>query len=191
MPHKDKLRPLEKDALFLFSGCSFSGTQKSERYEFPLKAHFEVVDFEQKSLCGILSIENLTPHLPQLQTYFDVDLVTSHKEFETTEFFSTRKNDIEHWTRLPGFHMEYIDTEDAFDFKTNRYIYMRWKERFLIPHDEEQDLRGASFEGFYFVCFDRLNGSISGFYHHDACERYQAISLKYEDPHLVPHSAFV
>ncbi|GAW01201.1 vesicle-mediated transport protein [Lentinula edodes] len=33
-------------------------------------------------------------------------------------------------------------------------IFMRWKERFLIPDHRVQDICGASFAGFYYVCVD-------------------------------------
>jgi len=31
---------------------------------------------------------------------------------------------------------------------------MRWKERFLVPDHRVQDINGASFAGFYYVCVD-------------------------------------
>lgn len=33
-------------------------------------------------------------------------------------------------------------------------VFMRWKERFLVPDHRVQDLTGASFSGFYYVCVD-------------------------------------
>eukprot|EP00055_Hartaetosiga_balthica_P000449 m.136590 g.136590 ORF g.136590 m.136590 type:complete len:194 (-) comp10772_c0_seq1:2686-3267(-) len=180
MPHTGMtdVLPLGKDTFYLFSGSEFSGTQRSSQTLFPLKASFNVVDFSTNTLCGVLEIQNLTPQLEKLQTFFDVEVVTCAEEFETTKYTSSYKEDIDHWKELPGFKMAFLKPSGTFDYKKYRYIFMRWKEHYQVPQEEEQNMEGASFEGFYYVCFDRIEGTFEGFYFHDASERFQRIHLE-------------
>ncbi|QRV86518.1 vacuolar import and degradation protein [Ceratobasidium sp. AG-Ba] len=32
------------------------------------------------------------------------------------------------------------------------FVFMRWKERFLVPDHQVRGIRGASYDGFYYVC---------------------------------------
>lgn len=49
------------------------------------------------------------------------------------------------------------------------HVYMRWKELFLTdPHPQPTTLCGASYDGFYYVCWCRANKSIDAFYYHDS-----------------------
>ena len=50
-------------------------------------------------------------------------------------------------------------------------IFMRWKEKFLVPDYRVKDISGASFEGFYYICFNQLCGSIEGTYFHAKSEK--------------------
>lgn len=38
-----------------------------------------------------------------------------------------------------------------FDFKAYPYVFMRWKERFLVPDHHVSHITGASFAGFYYI----------------------------------------
>jgi hypothetical protein len=49
---------------------------------------------------------------------------------------------------------------------------MRWKEYFLVPDHKVKSITGASFEGFYYICFNQRNGSVSGIYFHSRSEKY-------------------
>jgi hypothetical protein len=41
---------------------------------------------------------------------------------------------------------------------------MRWKERFLVPDHRVNNVDGASFAGFYYICYQRSTNEIKGFY---------------------------
>ena len=43
---------------------------------------------------------------------------------------------------------------------------MRWKETFLVPDHRVREISGASFEGFYYICFSQVTGNVSGIYYH-------------------------
>ena len=51
---------------------------------------------------------------------------------------------------------------------------MRWKEYFLVPDHRVRTITGASFEGFYYICFNQVEGTISGIYFHAKSEKYVA-----------------
>jgi len=57
-------------------------------------------------------------------------------------------------------------------------VWMRWKEFFLVPDHTVRDLTGASFDGFYYICFNQITGSITGIYYHLRCEKGQRLDLK-------------
>lgn len=52
---------------------------------------------------------------------------------------------------------------------------MRWKEYFLVPDHRVRTISGASFEGFYYICFNQVSGGIEGIYFHAKSEKYGCI----------------
>jgi hypothetical protein len=49
---------------------------------------------------------------------------------------------------------------------------MRWKEYFLVPDHRVRTISGASFEGFYYICFNQVEGTVTGIYFHAKSEKY-------------------
>ncbi|KAI0293086.1 vacuolar import and degradation protein-domain-containing protein [Russula brevipes] len=100
------------------------------------------VDFSSSFLCGYLCIRGLTDDWPELTTYFDAEIIGSR--------------DMVHWARFPAFrHVK--NKLKAPHLTMDGYpgaVFMRWKERFLVPDHRVQDINGASFAGFYYVCVD-------------------------------------
>mmetsp|Transcript_42186 Transcript_42186/g.98954 ORF Transcript_42186/g.98954 Transcript_42186/m.98954 type:complete len:86 (+) Transcript_42186:173-430(+) len=56
-------------------------------------------------------------------------------------------------------------------------IFMRWKEHFLVPDHNVTAIQGASFAGFYYICYSRRDRTVSGFYFHQASEMFQSLHL--------------
>ncbi|XP_013870322.1 glucose-induced degradation protein 4 homolog [Austrofundulus limnaeus] len=78
---------------------------------------------------------------------------------------------------------------DHFDYKVlddSDYIFMRWKEQFLVPDHTIKDISGASFAGFYYICFQKSTATIEGYYYHRSSEWYQSLSLNHIEEHSVP-----
>ena len=50
-------------------------------------------------------------------------------------------------------------------------IFMRWKEHFLVPDHKVKTINGASFEGFYYICFNQKKGEVKGIYFHSKSEK--------------------
>lgn len=51
------------------------------------------------------------------------------------------------------------------------HLFMRWKEYFLVPDHRVKTINGASFEGFYYICFNQITGGIEGIYFHAKSEK--------------------
>ncbi|KAK0451019.1 vacuolar import and degradation protein-domain-containing protein [Armillaria borealis] len=183
----------------LYPGASFQGTQKSGRNSYDVTVTIVDVDFSSSFLCGYLCIRGLTEDYPELTTYFDAEVIGSRYGFRTQNWGANEADDMVHWSRFPAFrHVKH-------DLKRPHYtipdrdrgaVFMRWKERFLVPDHRVQDINGASFAGkctgFYYVCVDfnptqssqneeptspSSAPTMSGFYYHQNSEPYQQLTL--------------
>ncbi|GJE95151.1 vacuolar import and degradation protein-domain-containing protein [Phanerochaete sordida] len=141
----------------LYPGAIFQGTQKSGRNSYDVSVTIVDVDFSLSHLCGYLRIRGLTDDWPELTTYFDAEIIGSRHGFLTRNWGATEQEDMVHWGRFPAFrHVRnelkkpHLTMKDA----DRGAVFMRWKERFLVPDHRVQDISGASFAGFYYVCVD-------------------------------------
>ncbi|KAF7968084.1 hypothetical protein HWV62_32029 [Athelia sp. TMB] len=86
--------------------------------------------------------------------------------FLTQNWGANEAEDMVHWQRFNAFkhvknelkkpHLTMADRDRG-------AVFMRWKERFLVPDHRVQDINGASFAGFYYVCVDfNPTGSVRG-----------------------------
>lgn len=115
------------------------------------------VDLAASHLCGYLNIRGLTDDWPELTTYFDAEVIGQRYGFVTGKWGATEADDMKHWSRFtpfrpirnsltrPGLHFNHMNKP---------FIFMRWKERFLVPDHRVRDINGASFAGFYYVCVE-------------------------------------
>ncbi|EIM89860.1 uncharacterized protein STEHIDRAFT_51168, partial [Stereum hirsutum FP-91666 SS1] len=108
-------------------------------------------------LCGYLCIRGLTDDWPELTTYFDAEIIGSRYGFLTQNWGANEQEDMTHWARFPAFrHVKnkLNMPHGTINGDTGGAVFMRWKERFLVPDHRVQDINGASFAGFYYVCVD-------------------------------------
>ncbi|KAB5596420.1 hypothetical protein CTheo_57 [Ceratobasidium theobromae] len=142
----------------LYPGASFVGIQKSGRNSYNVSVTIVNVDFPGSTLCGYLTIENLTDDHPQLTTYFDAEIIGPKYGFLTQSYGASEMDDMTHWGRFDPFRA--IKSEMRRPGLTIRqktlaergFVFMRWKERFLVPEHKVRGIRGASYDGFYYVC---------------------------------------
>lgn len=69
---------------------------------------------------------------------------------------------------------------DNFDYESlanSDYVFMRWKEHFLVPDHTIRDINGASFAGFYYICFQKSEAIMEGYYYHRTSEWFQSLQL--------------
>ncbi|KAN0077065.1 Vacuolar import and degradation domain containing protein [Tylopilus felleus] len=141
----------------LYPGATFQGTQKSGRNSYDVNVTIVDVDFSSSFLCGYLRIRGLTNDWPELTTYFDAEIIGSRYGFMTQKWGANEQEDMVHWQRFPAFRHVKSDLRRPHLTMPDRdrgAVFMRWKERFLVPDHRVQDINGASFAGFYYVCVD-------------------------------------
>ncbi|KAH7643945.1 glucose-induced degradation protein 4 homolog [Dermatophagoides farinae] len=167
----------------LFSGSKFGGYQKSKGNSYEVEVIFQNVDESNSYLCGYLMIKGLTEEYPTLTTFFDGEIISEKYPFLTRKWEADEDIDRKHWNRFDSF-AQYSKTFncDNFDYKqleNNDHIFMRWKEHFLVPDHTVKDINGASFAGFYYICFTKSKATIEGYYYHRQSEWFQSLNLKH------------
>ena len=119
----------------------------------------------------------LAPDHPTLTTYFEGEIIGTKYTFPTrhAEWGSNEKVDMQHWNRFPPWRPLSRQARNAdFSYKNfteREHLFMRWKEYFLVPDHRVRTISGASFEGFYYICFNQVNGTVSGIYFHSKSEK--------------------
>ncbi|KAI0396388.1 hypothetical protein F5Y17DRAFT_456119 [Xylariaceae sp. FL0594] len=171
---------------FLRAGSKFIGTQQSERQVYDVQVELKYVDLRQSYLCGYLKIQGLTEENPTLTTYFQGEIIGSRYDFVTRhkDWGATKEDDLSHWSKFSAFrkYHKYLKSGTKVTIPNlgqQENIFMRWKEHFLVPDHRVTSLTGASFEGFYYICFNQKEGSISGIYFHAKSEKFQQLELKH------------
>lgn len=169
---------------FLRPGARFEGSQITDNQVHDVKVEIKHADISESVLSGYLCIYGLTSELEMLTTYFEGEIISPRFSFETRRpsWKANWEQDLVHWRKFMAFHQiegaespDYVHT----NYKDNEYLFMRWKEHFLVP-DHEQQVEGASYSGFYYICLNQLTGAITGYYYQKGQperERFQSISL--------------
>lgn len=173
---------------FLRPGSKFEGTQESERQRYDVEVEIKHVDMRESFLCGYLKIQGLTDDHPTLTTYFEGEIIGPKYSFITQNpsWGATDKIDLSHWGKFTAFrpfqkcarkgerHGEMVK-----NMAQRENLFMRWKEHFLVPDHRVRTINGASFEGFYYICFNQVKGEVSGIYFHSKSEKFQRLELKH------------
>lgn len=124
-----------------------------------------------------LHFQGLTEDHPTLTTYFEGEIIGSKYSFFTQhdDWGANPTVDLNHWGKFSAFRQFYKcasrSTMSMNDVAQKENIFMRWKEHFLVPDHRVRTITGASFEGFYYICFNQLKGEVSGIYFHSKSEK--------------------
>lgn len=97
-----------------------------------------------------MRIRGLTDDWPELTTYFDAEIIGSRHGFLTQNWGANEQEDMVHWQRFPAFrHVKHELKKPhlTMNDRDRGAVFMRWKERFLVPDHRVQDINGASFAG--------------------------------------------
>lgn len=170
---------------YLRPGSRFHGTQQSERQVYEVQVEIKNVDMRDSFLCGYLRIQGLTEDHPTLTTYFEGEIIGSKYSFFTKheDWGTNTKVDLSHWAKFSAFRPFQKHARRGPitipDVTQNEHIFMRWKEHFLVPDHRVRTITGASFEGFYYICFNQVKGEVSGIYFHSKSEKFQQLELKH------------
>lgn len=123
----------------------------------------------------------LTEDHPTLTTFFEGEIIGTKHTFKTRHeaWGATEKTDMNHWARFPAWRpLARQAKKPDFtyrNFAQREHIFMRWKEYFLVPDHRVRTISGASFEGFYYICFNQIEGTVTGIYFHAKSEKYVCI----------------
>ncbi|KAG4032413.1 hypothetical protein MFRU_007g03160 [Monilinia fructicola] len=164
-------------------GSKFRGTQQSERQVYDVQVEIKHVDMRESFLCGYLRIQGLTEDHPTLTTYFEGEIIGSKYSFFTQheDWGSCDKTDLQHWAKFQAFRPFQKSAKKGNCHIPNlgqrENIFMRWKEHFLVPDHRVRTISGASFEGFYYICFNQIEGKVTGIYFHAKSEKFQQLDL--------------
>ncbi|KAF2739923.1 hypothetical protein EJ04DRAFT_540409 [Polyplosphaeria fusca] len=170
-------------------GSRFKGNQTSDRQQYEVEVEVKHVDIRESYMCGYLRIKGLTEDHPSLTTYFEGEIIGSKYTFITQhpEWGSNEKVDRQHWARFPAYKplSKFSSRPELVtkDWMQKEHLFMRWKEYFLVPDHRVRTINGASFEGFYYICFNQVSGGIEGIYFHAKSEKFQKLKLEHVDDH--------
>ena len=167
------------------NGSRYAGTQQSDRQIYNVEVTILTVDMEQCTMSGYLQICGLTPDHPTLTTFFTGEIIGGPDQkysFRTKHpsWAASDKTDMTHWARFPAWRplsqfakadMNFNHPIDSSAWWQQEHIFMRWKEHFLVPDYKLRSIQGASFEGFYYICLNQIDGRISGIYFHSKSEK--------------------
>jgi len=177
-----------KDLSTLYPGITFTGYQMSGDKKYNVEVHIKDVDLTQAYICGDLKIKGLTPQYPELITFFDAEIIGKKHSFVTGKWKSSIDVDKQHWRKFDAFQaLERLHGGEGreacfkpdfkYDVTSADHVFMRWKEHFLVPNHKVDSIKGASFAGFYYICFSRRTGRVEGLYYHSMSEMYQRLAL--------------
>lgn len=174
----------------LHSGSTFRGQQRSRGNSYQVDVVLQHVDEENDFLCGYFTIYNLTKEYPTLTSYFEGEIIGEKHPFLTRKWEAKLEVDQEHWSKFPSFS-QFADSFNADEFeydsvKESDFVYMRWKEHFLVPDHKITQIHGASFEGFYYICFQKSTARIDGYYYHKQSEMFQSLKLHHVAQTSIP-----
>ena len=125
-----------------------------------------------------LTLAGLAPDHPSLTTCFEGEIVGLKYTFLTRheDWGASENDDRRAWHRFSAFRAMSKQARRSMDFHYKggdhrEHMFMRWKEKFLVPDHTVRELSGASFDGFYYICFNQVAGAITGIYYHSKTER--------------------
>ena len=172
---------------FLKSNAKFTGFQESGRQQYRVHVKLAEVNIETSAISGFLTIHDLTETSSEITTFFIGEIIGPRYSFETKHqsWGTNLRTDVQHWARFPSWRALNIDVQN--DINNSEYyneqafqqetVFMRWKEMFLCPDANVKQIKGASFAGFYYICFNQILGSFTGLYYHQFTDRFQQLNL--------------
>lgn len=187
----------------VFSGCQVSGYKRYRvsveiwRAEFPADTPAGSIGSHTPHVAGQLTIRGLTPANPCMSTYFEGYAVTGGAATGAPGGFFSRgwpaalrdmtasdATDAEHWMRFPACKQLSAKhgklPQHIADYSQQRYVYMRWKEKFMLPDPEADGVAGASYDGFYYIVLDQQEGTVQGYYYQEQADKFQHLELRCE-----------
>ena len=167
-------------------GAKFKGFQNSCKQNYNVEITIQDVQLDRSFLTGYIMIEGITQAYDKLTTFFSAELIGEHYGFLTRKWQTNEEIDKMHWMKFPAFRAYKYDqvmNMESFQYdprQNGEYLFFRFKEEFLVPNHKIQNIPGASFAGFYYVCVGLKSKSIEGYYYHSSSQWFQKLDLRYD-----------
>eukprot|EP00834_Sanchytrium_tribonematis_P005443 NODE_329_length_9526_cov_0.701708.p2 type:complete len:307 gc:universal NODE_329_length_9526_cov_0.701708:5545-4625(-) len=174
----------------IHSGAKFVGVQQSGKTSYNVEITINDVQLDKSYVSGYIMIEGITKAVDKLTTFFDGEMIGKHHSFLTRKWQTNEEIDKMHWVKFPSFRTFKYDAvmnhEDfEFDVRQNQdFVYFRFKEHFLVPDHHIQQIPGASFAGFYYICIQLSTQRIQGYYYHSSSQWFQKLDLRYQPAYI-------
>ncbi|VDL93578.1 unnamed protein product [Schistocephalus solidus] len=189
----------------LHPGARFVGSQLSKGKKYNVEAVIQVrvpsrhhlflsqtTNLPEKTFYGLLTIEHLAEEVPNSTTFFEAEIISRKFPFTTGKWDATVEIDRSHWNELnvpSKFPNYYKDSFDYSALETADHVFMRWKEKFLVPDTTNSSAsEHISFSGFYYICLRKTTGVLTGYYYQGTSERYFLVLGPFLSPCFLPCS---
>ncbi|KAK1349020.1 vacuolar import and degradation protein [Hamiltosporidium tvaerminnensis] len=146
------------------NGAFYEGEQMTPTGPFKIDMKVELIQLRQGFLCGVFRIYNLTKEHDLLITYFEGEIMGTYTNPFLPALTSEAEDDILHWNKFPEWELNYISEPESYDYEANNFLYIKIKERFLLPDPSIKNIPGASIEGLYYCRYSKQKDFFSGFY---------------------------
>ena len=170
----------------LHPGATFKGFQNSGRVNYNVEIVIKDVQLDRSFLSGYIMIEGITQAYSTLTTFFDAELIGPHHDFLSRKWQTNEEIDKMHWMKFPSFRAfkyDQVMNMEKFQYDPRQngdFLFFRFKEHFLVPDHKVQNIPGASFAGFYYICIQLSTQAIEGYYYHSSSQWFQKLDLRYE-----------
>eukprot|EP00897_Mesotaenium_endlicherianum_P009247 jgi/Mesen1/8350/ME000463S07796 len=183
---------LSQPCTFLSNGQAFVGTQivsvagsgaggaggKDDSWRVTVR--LQGCDLARGFLCGSMEALNVPSTDSSVVTFWEGEIVDNRNHsFFTAQWGATRETDVKHWSKFSSFaplkETVQRDGGRSLDLASYPFIFMRWKEKFFVNVGADC---GLTIAGFYYVCFCRRSGAISGFYYDPNSSPFQKLELR-------------
>jgi hypothetical protein len=140
------------------------------------------VEWASGKLCGTLTADGLPHQEGPITSFWRGDVIDMvHATFETPHFNMASADDFKHWSQFHAFHK--LSCRRAADMAclnpaevdSTGCVFMRWKELSFLSRTKEQET--LTIAGFYYVCMDRVSGTIEAWYQDPAVTPLQRLDL--------------
>ncbi|KAL1921437.1 uncharacterized protein VTP21DRAFT_11153 [Calcarisporiella thermophila] len=140
-------------------------------------------DYTKGSMEGIMEALNVPAISGAVVTFWEGEIIDFvHNTFWTRKWHATLDIDERHWSKFEPFRglsaselRRCLSTVEGFHRVSRGYIFMRWKERVFVSNTASSSLTIA---GFYYICMNRSNGNIEGYYYDPNSKPYQRLTLE-------------
>ncbi|KAF7684524.1 Glucose-induced degradation protein 4 like protein [Astathelohania contejeani] len=152
----------------LKNGGAYTGHQITNNGSFKIEMTIDSINFKTSYICGTFKIYNLTRHHELISTYFEGEIVGRVYPFDYNKYFNkniSKDQEEKHWRIFPEWKQEYITNPNLYNPETNKYLYLRVKEIFILPDPNVTNIPGASIEGLYYFCYYKAKDVFAGFYY--------------------------